>query len=333
VPEQQDKPVDKPNLADQYELDDHHFDPALDADVDPVEPRTEAASQEPASDVPVVRDRDPETGRYLPLTPPAAQKPAHSRRLRQMAQELGIPQEEIDGTPPEALDDIVYHLHRQALAHTQQLRREGIPDQGQVPPGDSPRDSGPSGGTVTNQEEPDLGLDPNLYDGPLLQVLKDQAKQIRALTARLDRQEQQERVRVSETLSERIDRSFERHHDHLGKGKKSELAQDSADYLRRMAVLALVDRMGEREGSLESRIDKAVKTLYGERQAPPEAAEPDELKKRQEVWNGAAVARPTQRAGLPEPKGTQRAEKAVAKHLREKGISLDDMTEENGLPG
>ncbi len=336
MPEDQDsQPVATPeqNLIDQYEMDDSSFDPELDMPVGAAESgeRPAVPASTPPADTPVVRDRDPETGRFLPLTAPEPTRPKHSRRLVQMATDLGIPQAEIDSTPNEALEDTVYHLHRQAMAHTEHLRRTSVPDQ--APPSGQPVGLGEPAAPPRPEEEPDLGLDPALYDGPLLQVLKNQAKQIQALQTQLS---QQERARANETLAERIDRSFERHHTHLGKGSKSDMKADSSEYLRRMAVLALVDRLGEKGGSLEARIDKAVETLYGEAKAPPEhvpAGGPsDELAKRRDVWNNAAVARPTQRAGLPEPKGSKRAEKAVAQHLRDQGISLEDMTEENGLP-
>jgi hypothetical protein len=336
------------DLASEYDFEasETSFDPELDGT--DASTAADPAASEPAAASPTAspetRQRD-SAGRFIATAPAEPTKHIHSKRLTRMAQDLGIPQEEIDSTPSEALDDTVYHLNRQLLEMSAQDRRGKSLGENRPPSSGPPQDAdGLADGRDASPEE-DIDPDSEQFqhlDNDLLNLIKHQQRRIKRLEDQASRQEVSRR---NEPLNARLDRAFAKYSDVLGKGSRADLAQDSKEFRDRIRVLEIAERLGSDPGTLEDRIDRAVKAAFGDRlkTEQEEGGTPTsqsghrtghlerELERRREIFQ-STVAKPTQRRGLEEPKGTRRAEKAVAQRLREQGLNLDEFAEENGLP-
>ncbi len=255
-----------------------------------------------------------------------------------MAAALGYSDEEIADTEPAVLESRI----KDQLA-VLQLSRETTPSTFQ---GDDRRTplTEPS---RTHTEESGDSLDLSEEEaaeihGPIARALKNQAKEIKQLRAQLNAIHQVEADRANETAVETADRIFGEDEETFGSGKARSIKADSPEHLRRLAVWELAKKQ---KGSVEECLRKAREILYGkktlsreekpavdQRPATDRRVVKDEID--EEDWREAALARPTRRDAPVEPKGTRRAEKAVAKKLRENGQTLDDFTgsEEAGLP-
>jgi hypothetical protein len=317
-------------FVDQYEIDGTP-EPTPEPVAEAPATVTNAPPSEPLSPPP----RDPASGRFVKPDEAAAQSP-HSPRLVRMAKDLGLDDGEIASFPVDRLEEVVYHLNKQALSQARQSSIErtiaGATERGLG--GQQPDPSAPAAATTpAATEDFDLGIDETQYDPGLIAAIKKmgaaQEKKIKDLESRLEQVNQREAVRANETMANRIDRAFTKHETHLGKGKGRELEEDSRDYQRRIAVLAMVDRNKSKQ-SLEAKIDLAVKNLYGEPAAAP-ARKPatvlnqddDGLEDRRREWANGGLARPTQRQPSDLPNGTRKAEKSVAAKLAELDAHTD----------
>jgi len=315
-------------FVDQYEIDPPEAPEAL---PDASEPDTNAVPAPGPVSAP--RERDPATGRCL--APAEAVPSQHSPRLVRMAKDLGLDDGEINSIPADRIEDIVYHLNKQALAqarsHSIERTLAGATERNIVN-----QQSDPVAPAAKPADEFDLGIDEAQYDPGLIAAIKKMGKsqdaRIKELESQVSAVTQREVVRANETTADRIDRAFSKHETHLGKGKGRELAEESRDYQRRIAILAMVDR-DKGKGSLESKIDHAVTNLYGAPAPaapakPAAAADDPELETRRRDWNNGGLARPTQRQPSDMPNGTRKAEKSVAAQLKEMGA-----VEESGEAG
>ena len=319
-------PTPTETFVEQYEIDEGDLLPATPAATAPEAELTAPPLEHPSAP----RERDPATGRFV--TPPEAAPSPHSPRLVRMAKDLGLDDGEINSIPAERLDEIVYHLNKQALsqARTSSIERT-LAGATERPLASQQPD--PAAAAVVPADD-DLGLDEAQYDPGLLKAFKKlqdagqaSAKKIKELEGQLQQVTQRQAARANETMANRIDRAFVKHKAHVGEGRGAELAEGSREYQRRIAILTMVDR-DKGKGSLEAKIDKAVSDLYGEARRPPVTVLPDPLEARRQAWNDGTLARPTQRQPSDLPNGSRKAERSVAAALAEMGVA-----EESGEAG
>jgi hypothetical protein len=235
-----------------------------------------------------------------------------------LAGDLGLSEEEIRTTSPEALEQVVYHLQRQLLRERRDKSIQTTVAEEQ--PATAP-DSVPS---------PDglLGIDESQYDAGLVGVLKAQATKIQELERRLGQVQGFQQARVRESLAEQCDRAFVKHKAVLGDGRGIDMTADDPHFLRRKAVLELVDK-GPKKGSLPDRIDRAVEILFGQRAAPALGRGGVSADERPQTppspfeaeWREGGLVRPTHRSGAGEPKGREKAEQAVATYLEQQRVA------------
>ncbi len=301
-------------LVEQYEIDEAPS-PAANAVVPAPEDGTPApTSSAPESDS---RPRGPD-GRFLPAT-------KHSPRMKRMANELGLDDDEIEAKSPEQLEDVVYYLTKQALAAArensihrtvdQALDRNGKEAEAEPPLQDQP---------LLSDADLDLGIaDEADYNPEIIKAIKKAAssrdKRIADLEKRINVLLEREQVRANETMAEQIDRHFEKHAATLGHGRGRDMAPDSPDYLRRVAVLGVVQR-DKSKSPLSAKIDRAVEALYGVPAKSAADAEPRaDQEKRAKEWANGSLAKPTQRASEDEPAGPRKAERSIRKTLQDFG--------------
>lgn len=277
----QQAPADAPKLADEYVID-----------------------EEPEPDI------EPE-----PEPAPKAEKPNHPSYLLRMATDLGMSDDEVAGMDTERLGEVVHHLNAQIRKTDRENARAQAVETAKEPKPAPPVEDEDEWGTDPEGNK----LSEKDYFPAVAKTIKTQKqheKELKELREKLARFEQQEIVRQNETAAERIDREFSRHEKHLGKGRGREMDNNSSEFQRRVAVLSLVDRDKSKD-QLGAKIDRAVKLLYGESEPEPEPRANGRISK--EDWDAAAVVRPTKRRSEDDPPGRKKAERSVAKALKEAG--------------
>ncbi len=306
--------ADLPSAADLYDLGDTSADPVLDSPVQseappvaPVAGEAEAsASQRPT----------PPRGEGGRFVKPEDAPPAHSRQTLRLARDLGISEEEIAGTSPEALDTAVYYANQALIRQGREMSRQAAMTGAQ--------ERQPAVQQTEAPKAPPLAPDFNEddYDPGLMGVIKH-------LKQRLDRMEGLEAQRLGQDLTQQCDRAFARHASILGKGDYHAIKQGSPEMTRRAAVIALA-RSFEGADSVDAKIDRAVQILYGTAgaAAPAETATPQA-----EEWRRGGVARPTHRAPSAEPPGEQKAMRTAARILREAGGGDNGVDDYDAFPG
>lgn len=300
------------DLVEEYELPDDNPKP-----ITPAAPKT-AAPAAPASETP----------------------PRHSRRLVQMAQDLGFSRADIDGSSSDELDAAVYHANRALHVERERQYRETAqqaataPRTGAAPP--PSEDDLPWGEIVdpTTQERR-AAKDADIAE-PLVRVLRDQAKAIKELREQVAYLGQTEQRREVETTADRIDRFFAgQDKATFGEGAGQEMA-DGPEYARRVAVLREAERLAgpkATKAQMLAKLNQASKNLFGTAAPaapiPPSAPPPDRTREangrftqEQERWIEAGVAKPTHRAGAEEPLGKQRAINKLTSLMNEAGIEV-----------
>lgn len=281
--------------------------------------------------------RDPETGKFLPRAE-APETHQHSPRVRATALRLGVSEEEIARTTPEHLEEIVYHLTGQLTA----LRQERAQEASRESRATDRLPEQPAQAQAAEQPpEDELAFEEGSFDPTIekfMKVARDQAKQIKELTALVGQLVQNEHVRFKETMGQRIDRVFDSlgsdYEPFLGKGRGNEMRPDEPALQRRKAVLAMVE-MDKSKSTLEEKIKRVAQTLYGVRGAPIE--QPERPSKQRngyttEEWNAGGLQRPTNRAGAGEPPGEEKAVKGVERYLRENGQSVGHPVARDDFP-
>jgi hypothetical protein len=286
------------SVASQYEL----------GDTAPAAPAAPAASQSVAE----APAKDPRTGRFV-------------SRVRGLARDLGMSDEEIDGYDSHELKDLVQMAQTERLFRQRESATLGALDR---PAGAPTLPATPGAGAGGPGS---LGLNEEDYDPGLMALLRRQQEELTSLRQQVAQVQGFHHAQVQGSVQARCDHAFARHKAHLGEARYHELKPDDPHLLRRRAVLQLVDAM--KSGTLEERIDRAVQTLYGTTPAAapaattapvgnpppvaPASAAPDEGYA--EAWRNGALARPTHRAGAAEPPGPEKAERSVASFLAESG--------------
>ncbi len=305
-------------LVEEYELPDSSFNPDIQA-VPPVpEPVPAVARSEPA--------------------PPT--KPKHSSRVLRMASDFGIPQAEIDGTEPEALETALDVMTRQMLQERQvfqkTLTERATPEQSAAPVAPAP-----SAATGF-----DLGLskeDEEAFDPRFLSVIKKMGEEITNLKGQLSGIGQREQVRERESFQQRCDTAFSKYESILGKGSYSELNPAGPELRRRQAVLDTAAR-DQSKVPFERKIAAAVEALFGQQAAavitppagtpesPPAPPARDQKTGRYttEQWNASATARPSHRETPGLPPGKERATAALADEMKKRDFFAAEGA--NGAP-
>ncbi len=337
------------SISEQYEFGDTSHDVAVD---NPSEsPRVSEATDPPASEErpdrsPVTTPPRDEKGRFQPLdsepVESSSSPPTHPPRLVRLAlpgrderlfprnervqrQDRGLSDEEISSTPTDRLDDIVYHLNRQALrlSREHQAAATRIQSQDRKWSADEPTEP-------PAQEQVDLGLKEDDYDVPLLGVIKSLKKDLADLKSQTAMERQR---KANETVVETLDRIFSAHEDLVGKGTHKDLKADSRDFKRRMAVIATAERDNGKD-SFEDKVIRAIKDLYGDSvgDPPPTGREDHPLRRREQEWRNGGLARPTQRDNAAEPTGERKALKTAARIMKEAGQYDDEGLPEDAFP-
>ncbi len=251
-------------------------------------------------------------GRFASTSTPESGHPAY---LVNMAKKAGFSEEEIQGIPPEALGLAIAKVHETQLADRREASIERTHHEARSQAArltDAP---------AQPQKEDQFELSSEEYDDKLLDVLKRQEKQLKALQAEVAQLRNVEIHRQNETLTQKMDRLFADKKDQYGEEPGRKLSKDSPEMHRRLAVLSLMERLGP--GETEDLFAKAHGAIYGK--AKP--VEPDkELESRKEEWSRGGVARPTHRNGAPELKGVGKAMQSVAAALREMGAADSEDT-------
>jgi hypothetical protein len=312
---------------------------------------TEETPAEPASPQPEpssrpVPPKDPETGRFV-ARDAEPQPGRHSPRLVAMAVDYGIPENEIKEMLPLELERHVLYLHKQALQisrdnNRQRLLQSGgdaldpmispVQDTPQPQPTQQPRRQAPP-------PEDEFTFDPADYDpnvAKALGIVRDQAKEIKQLKQMVQGLARNEQIRQFETAAQHLDRRFAEREEVFGKGTVRSIDPNSLHATRRRAVVALLDQFKGQPGTFDEKYDRIVSELYGAGEEPERETSrtPRIVREDEDEWARGGVARPTHREARNEPKGFERAVKAVSDKMRELELNGEsgDLPPDSFLP-
>lgn len=353
-PEQTEQTVEvkeaTPDLAAQYDLGDEStpVTPSPDAGVAAPAPETAPASPPlNAAGLPY----DPATGRLLPRTPREQQpepepeptpEPPRKTHMQLVAEDLGIDHE---GMSEDALVGAVRAVQRslkqlreaesfRSDMHGATDRRNREPEPAAVPEQSDDIDFG-----ITPAEEetihPDVLALIKRTLGASHKKIQALEREVKGLRAGFDQQ-------VSETNTGRIDKALLAIGDaRLGKGRRAELQDGSAEVKRRKAVVAQAVELAGPKASIHqvcAKIKEAHALLYGEpvaAPAPKAAQQPGAPKPAytEEQWQNASLRRPTHRVGSQEPNGVVKAVQAIADLQREAGGASSEPDSVDDFPG
>lgn len=297
-------PPSQESLVDQYEFD-----------TDP-EPTPEPETPAPPPSAATATSGPPAEAKDSPAPeeqPQEAAKPNHPEALVRLAEDLGISSEEIETSSPEGLALAIRHIFRTTTAKQPEPKAE----------------------TPEPEPEIDLGLDESQYEpgliGAMKKLARENAKELKAVTAKLEEYEKREQARDIEEKNRRIDGAFESlgpdFEAHFGKGSARELGRESPELARRFAVLSFANQM-KGDAPLEKKLQKAANLLYQpspkQQATTPPAAEVEKiLAQRRGEWAEGGVARPTHRESKELPKGPTRAKQTFNRELKAAGLADD----------
>lgn len=316
-------PAVKPaaSLADAYDIGQEDIidqEPAT--SVAPVASVLGESESPPARPVP---PKDPVTGQFV--------KKTHPKWLERQARHLGISDEEIGEMETDSLGEAVTATMR--FADEDRRARATDPQRPPEP-------------TSTTEPAIDWGKDVDGtpyterdYQGPVA----DTAKRALALEKRVKELEgmvqsllQNEGRRAQEQHYDRVDQVFAdqpKFSSVIGTGPRHKLPKGGPALKRRAAVLAEAWRLAGQNATEEQRLEKVPKVLeemFGDLVAAQPEPTPAPVQAAEvERWNNGATARPTHRAGAPEPKGRQAAVKAVQNILRERSQNGEEVQDED----
>lgn len=238
----------------------------------------------------------------------------HTRTLYRHAVQTGFTDAEIDSTPSEQLQDLIFSRQREMLERASQTPTPNVSAAEKPAPVAEPEPE-VSFGEFENEEN----LDPKLK-GVLKGHLTAQLKALKALEAKLAAAEQREQQRVqAEQVRARdnhIDKMLSEHAHFLGSASIAELHEGSPDLAKRRAVLGLA-AADKTKRSDKEKIAFAVSQLFG---APPVESgvtpEPEPgARPSAAQWANGGVPRPTSRKPAPELNDIRRATKEVENRL------------------
>ncbi len=328
-------PEAQPSLLDQYEFGDEA--PPVAQSVTPVAATATPTAPGEVAPPAAPRPRNPD-GTFAPT--PVSEPPALSPRLRRMAEDCGLSEDDIAGCTPAELEHTVYILNRRLREESRQEARVQSRDASRQPADESPGATVPQG-TVDAGNAPapstfDLGLGDKEsdFDPDLIRVIKGLGQQLQDTRRELQGHIQlllgREVARENETNAERMDRAINAWDDaRFGKGRGAELAKDGPEFGRRIAVLAEAQRLagGPKAGmaKLLANLDKARTNLFGAASEAPRPtgerapAAPSPEGPLEDAWREGGLAAPTNRSGAQEPAGRDRAIESVKRWQRENG--------------
>lgn len=289
--------VAPPPPQDQYTLDPRVFDiNALSPQPEPPPPKVEPKVE----------------------TPPPPPAPKHSARMLTLARELGIEQSEIDAASPADLRDAI-----QEVTLIRQNR-----------PAPTPPPVAPTPPPAPVQKTGFEAIDPESIAPEIYEALKLQHEQLAEL--KKDREEMRkayetlaelETRRQAESRAEQADAFFIANKDVYGDKRHHELDRASPEYIKRATVMQLAKTLKVDPKAAHALLYGAATPAPAASAAPPEPPKPVPPKDPEtgkfvpritpEQWNAGGTAIPTQRGGAAEPKGDERARKAVDAKLRE----------------
>lgn len=335
-----------PSLADQYVLDDEQVEQLTREVGSGVAPPSPSAAPPPAGQTPAEEParptppRDPETGRFVAPTesPPV---PVHSRIMMRRARDLGLTDEDLREHTPEGLEELVFHLERNASqnAFARERERQAVPawqeETGSVEP-----DRGEPPPAPLALDEDDFyrpgEFDPRLTG--VIRKLEGRIAKLEKLEQRLQAFEQRETIRENESGSRFLDRLFaglaEQYPHLLSKKTVNQLAKGDPELQRRQMAIMATGCQSFRDPTFVPKLRAALAVMAGG--APPRRPEPPpepEEGPTPEQWRNGAIARPTHRSPPPEPHGVERATRAVSEQLQEMGAPTSPQYDQDILDG
>lgn len=268
-----------------------------------------------------VKPVKPADTKPAPVVPPVEkQTPKHSSRTLREARDLGLDDNYAQSLSTDALEEVVYHLNRQARHK---------PAEKPVAPVEEPIDWGTDGeGKALTEKD---------YAPAVVRLVKQQHakdKELNELKEEIKTTRQREAASQVDRNSAVIDSAFAAlgagYEKHFGKEPGSSLAADKPEMKKRIAILraagitlATVD-----PAKINGQVKEAVE-LFG---LSPE--EEPEVAAKKDRWNRGGLAIPTAR-DRKEVMGEDGAKKAVASLLRKKGfdtVATDDDEESASIP-
>lgn len=320
-------------LLEQYDLGDTGGDPHEGSVPVRVAPQQQRPAGIPATKA--VPPKDPETGRFLPaqVQPSAAnaqhqetseeplldsetgQPVQHSRVLYRHAVQTGFTDQEIDSTPSEQLQQMVFDRQQEMFSKATQQQAPNVSAIEKPAPKPEPEPVVDFG-----EFESDENLDPKLR-GVLKGHLTEQLKKLKAIEARLEetakREEAREKADKQRAFDNHIDKVFAKHTDLVGSESISDLYEGHPNLDRRRDALALAN-IDKSKKSVQEKIDTAIAklapswgvTVQTETQQPQPGARPSA-----QQWANGGVPRPTQRKPQEEVNDVRRARQAVEQRL------------------
>ena len=302
----------------------------------------EYAAQFDVSDQPEppIPDDEPPTRPLPPRAPDGTFKKAHPAALKNLALDLGIPEEDIEGLETADLDRVVKVTARQAL----RIQREASDRQKTI------LNSVDRNITQQVQEpappEADPFADMGEFDPRLVNMLRSQDKTIKELREQLTGVNQREVQRVARTSGEMLDDAFAAlgasFEPFFGKGNAVDGEVEAESLNRRRALVGLAGIDFSKPFTVKSvtaAIKKAAESMYGPALAnaqPPAQVDPyaqpatptPPVTARQKQWQENTVAKPTQRQSVPEPPGRAKAIRSVSRILESERAAVNN--ENNG---
>lgn len=314
--------------ADQYDLGDTDLYPRQE-----VEPYV---APSPQSEGTVERPRNPD-GTFaafeVPKAPP--EPPAHQYLIDQAA-ELGFKASDLEGMSPAAISRAIFAtLKNQAAFRAQQADARTIQEAAtpQRPPAVPAKDEF----AEAMGSELHANLDPGLVG--LLRSQHDEIKRLKAEHSLSKQQEmQREYTRGAQLLDDHFEALGPEYERIFGKGPAGELGETGAASLKRR--LMVLGECGVNTNNVTpksfAKIKAAVELLYLAPQKAATAVDPYAAtgtpRVTAEQWNGAGLARPTQRNGAAEPKGDAKAVANLERKMADAGM-LGDNDVLDGLLG
>lgn len=264
------------------------------------------------------KPRDPVSGQFV-----KAQAPA---RLVGIARSLGISDEEIASSSVAELRETIQdiRLEQQFSQRSEQAQRavERVPEKLVPLAAPAEEDKIPGEDDIAPQ---------------IVSILKDFRKEIKILREENNQLKGHVQARAAESFAQKVDRVFadlgDSYEPFIGRGTKDELDPTSTEMLLRQAVLKdALALAGENasEAKVTSKIKEAALKRFGklvgsnpktDKSPKPKSRPADEDSDLIRQWADGGLARPTHRSGVGDdlPKGTARAEAAVADYLETNG--------------
>jgi hypothetical protein len=251
----------------------------------------------------------------------------HPRGLLRRAYEVGMSDQEIDTTPTEQLEDMVWRRYGEATANARmntnsQAVQPPQPVQQQALPPERPQ--------LDPDEEINFGEFEEVMDKGFVKTLKDKFKKtltrLKEHETRLveldnrekKRQQEAEQRNRAQAHATYMDKLFAKHAQFLGDERWQELTPADPNALKRDAVLRLAQADQSRRSD-QAKIDAAVGIMFGVQQRAPGQQRQAPRTARQQQWDEAGLNRPTQRRAAPEVNGVRKAIANVTGYLDQMG--------------